>query len=288
VTDTWEWDGANWTQLFPAGNPNLGPITYDIRRGRVVVYGGGLGGGTWEFDGVNWISQPSANLPPFRLAHGMVYDLARGRVVMFGGELLGSSTNEVWEWDGSDWTQRSPSVSVDGRQSLPLAYDTSRERVVLFSGLRLFQPIFSDTWEYYSLAPADYRPFGTGCSGSAGSPVLGNRTLSLPWLDDTLMVDVENVASGAPVFLAAGLSNASWQGTPLPFSLTPYGMPGCSALVSVDALAFTLATGTVASFSISICNCPPLLGATFHNQAIALGPGNPAVSNGATGVVGQK
>ena len=94
-------------------------------------------------------------------------------------------------------------------------------------------------------------------------------------------------------FLVAGLSNSTWQGTPLPRDLGGFGMPGCQALVSVDVAFAAISTGSTVAWTIPICNCPPVVGATFYHQALVLDPnaGNPAgaaVSNAATAVVGAR
>lgn len=222
----------------------------------------------------------------------MVYDVARGRVVMFGGQYYNAPglANDTWEWDGVDWTQRFPPArfTIGTRSLVPLAYDRPRGQVVMFSGGRLGQPPLPETWEYAPVAPAAYGSFGTGCPGSTGIPTLAAASFSLPWIDDTFIVDVDGLVLGTPVFLVTGLSNTSWLGQPLPLSLASYGMAGCNALVSVDAVAFALATGTSVSFAIPICNCPTLIGATFHHQVLVLDPGGPVVSNAATGVVGGR
>ncbi len=63
--DTWEWDGATWTQRASTGpTPRNGSaLAFDAARGKTVLYGGyvGNGGGwgsnendTWEWDGTSW------------------------------------------------------------------------------------------------------------------------------------------------------------------------------------------------------------------------------------------
>ena len=74
ISDTWEWNGSNWTQRSAGGGGD----------------------------------------PAARYVAQMVYDANpnRGVVVLFGG-FDGSSTvfGDTWEWDGSQWAQRSPSTS---------------------------------------------------------------------------------------------------------------------------------------------------------------------------------
>jgi hypothetical protein len=62
--DLWAWDGSSWTELGP--DPNISPrgglpgMTYDARRDRLVLAGGGGNlpamhyAGTWEWNGEVW------------------------------------------------------------------------------------------------------------------------------------------------------------------------------------------------------------------------------------------
>lgn len=93
-------------------------MTYDARRKRVVIFGGGrqLPNGAfprdttgawlrdlWAWDGKSW-TQLSANGPPSRGGQpGLTYDPVRDRFVLFGGGNLSGT----WEWDGRRWTQMS-------------------------------------------------------------------------------------------------------------------------------------------------------------------------------------
>src|SRR5690606_2683632 len=64
--DTWEWDGASWTQVETTGAPPRfeHAMAYDPMRGKVVLFGGATGDSssllshlvndTWEWDGVSW------------------------------------------------------------------------------------------------------------------------------------------------------------------------------------------------------------------------------------------
>jgi hypothetical protein len=52
-----------------------------------------------------------------------------------------------------------------------MAYDLARQRVVLFGGGHIGKR-FSDTWLFGRLTPAISQPFGKGCPGTSGPPVL--------------------------------------------------------------------------------------------------------------------
>jgi hypothetical protein len=116
LSDTWEWDGATWTQRTPVASPpgrNWHAMAYDAARQRVVVFGGGNrmslpSDDTWEWDGATWTQRTPAASPPARDGHALVYDSARQRVVLFGGR----NHSDTWEWDGTTWTQRRLAVSA--------------------------------------------------------------------------------------------------------------------------------------------------------------------------------
>jgi hypothetical protein len=142
-------------------------MTFDAKRGRAVLFGGGTCGpsgcvdlgDTGEWDGVQWgractDSGCSGGAPAARLAHAAAFDRARSRTVIFGGTsgALDEPLSETWEWDGSKWTRAcaaSPCADAvpPARFAHALAYDVTRKVTVLFGGqgkgVRL-----GDTWEY--------------------------------------------------------------------------------------------------------------------------------------------
>ena len=85
-SDTWVWDGSNWTEQFPATSPparDSASMAYDPATGNMVLFGGFEEGDlsdTWVWDGTNWTEQFPATSPP---AHGdsasMAYDPATGQ-----------------------------------------------------------------------------------------------------------------------------------------------------------------------------------------------------------------
>ena len=101
--ETWEWDGANWTQMFPASKPparSQHAMAYDSKRQAVLLFGGNRGSycdDGWEWNGCNWAESYPANKPSARCAHAMVYDSKRGVIVLFGG-FDGSSFDDTWEY----------------------------------------------------------------------------------------------------------------------------------------------------------------------------------------------
>ncbi len=156
VADTWEWDGTNWTQKFPATSPSprlTAGMAYDEARQQVVLFGGGPGSptgfaDTWVWDGTNWTQKFPATSPPARAGSPLAYDTIRGQTVLFGGTADGVTFfNDTWVWDGTTWTQKFPATSPSPRVHAGMAYDEALQQVVLFGGAN--NPItlvLGDTW----------------------------------------------------------------------------------------------------------------------------------------------
>jgi hypothetical protein len=116
--DTWEWDGASWTEVVTAHTPgvrSLHAMAHDTARGRTVVFGGfnetwNQASGTWEYDGTDWTQASPATEPPTRLGAAMAYDAGAGGVVLlrgWGGEAgLEDYLMDQWVWDGSTWVSQ--------------------------------------------------------------------------------------------------------------------------------------------------------------------------------------
>jgi hypothetical protein len=111
--DTWEWDGAAWTQASSVGpTPRDGArAAFDAQRGQVVLFGGiqiepaiRFLDDTWVWDGVTWAAAAGSG-PPGRGHHAMAYDPIGERVLVFGGsDGPGPSLRrDTWAWDGQAW-----------------------------------------------------------------------------------------------------------------------------------------------------------------------------------------
>lgn len=268
LRDTWEWDGASWHDVV---SPNVPParvgatMAFDPSSGKVLLHGGtepfSYLNDTWLFDGVDWQELQPSTPPPYRLFASMVADVDRSRVVLLGGQ---TSDPFTWEWDGSQWGpiyQPSPAPL----QRFGMVYDSVERRVVVHGGfvnLLGSGMSVSDTWVYRTGSPASVSPFGAGCIGTAGTPMLVTAPGDLPWLGDT----VEHVVSGIPVG-EPGAIFASSLGPSAPVDLGVVGMPGCELLVTPDVTEFRAAIGNAATWTLSIPNDPVLAGVPFYQQA---------------------
>jgi hypothetical protein len=173
MSDTWEWNGSAWTNVTPASGPHPKvrdhAMTYDARRGVVVMFGGtddvAYLAETWEWNGTTWTNKtPATGNPPARWQHAMAYDATRGRVVMFGGDNE-SYFRDTWEWDGTTWTEVSPTVGPSARSLLGMAYDTELAQIVTFGGDETHgTSALGDTWTYRFANAASV----DGCRGHDG------------------------------------------------------------------------------------------------------------------------
>lgn len=155
-SDTWVWDGSNWTRKLPMSSPSARScvaMAYDDARQQVVLFGGrdvssNVLSDTWAWDGANWTRLASSG-PPARGCHAMAYDSVHQQVVLFGGEdANGNEFPDTWAWNGSAWTQEFPRTSPMARSRHAMSYDSVQQRVLLFGGNAAGAPVLDDTWAW--------------------------------------------------------------------------------------------------------------------------------------------
>ena len=152
-TTTWIYEGTTWRQVVvnvsPPGRAGHA-MAYDMKRDRVVLFGGSYNGSlfyddTWEWDGVGWTEIPSAVRPPARGDHAMAYDPSTTKVIMFGGANPGLVPNETWEWDGLNWTRNTAAPQPAVRRLHAMATDGQRG-IVMHGGYVNSLIQHGDTW----------------------------------------------------------------------------------------------------------------------------------------------
>ena len=90
--DTWEWNGASWSQRSATGPSARShhAMVYDRHRGRTVLFGGfgwpaGSLGDTWEWNGSTWTRVATSGPAP-RHDHAMApYYFEDDSAFLFGG-----------------------------------------------------------------------------------------------------------------------------------------------------------------------------------------------------------
>jgi hypothetical protein len=99
-SDTWNWDGTNWSQAAPAAHPLAGftiPSAWDPDVGQVVLWGPDSLDGTWAWNGSNWLQLTPATTPGSRFSASLAFDANTGTLVLFGGGgSSGADLNDTW------------------------------------------------------------------------------------------------------------------------------------------------------------------------------------------------
>ncbi|MCB9881419.1 MAG: hypothetical protein H6834_06480 [Planctomycetes bacterium] len=132
--------------------------------------------------------------------------------------------------------------------------------------------------------------FGSGCAGSAGTPLLTPSPGFPPAIGAQFRMLASNLPSNRQMIAWLGFSNTTWNGIGLPLDLTFLGMPACTALVALD-IPFPVPTliGTT-GFGIDIPDEPAAVGLTLYVQALVQDPTANAfgftVSNGLEATLG--
>ncbi|MBL8755522.1 MAG: hypothetical protein JNK15_19650 [Planctomycetes bacterium] len=118
---------------------------------------------------------------------------------------------------------------------------------------------------------ATYSPFGSGCAGSLGVPVLDAAAGTKPVLGTTFTVQVDNLPLGLGL-VGFGAATTTFGSLPLPFDLGLVGMPGCTLFAAPEVTLVGNGVGTTATVTWPIPATPTFAGFRFHNQAFALDP----------------
>jgi len=171
LNDTWQYDGTTWEklELEPEESPparSYGTLTYDVSRGRAVLFGGRNNGGyledVWEWDGTDWAEiEASGTRPAARSGHGAAYDSERNGVVIVGGVGSTGALNDSWEWSGSFWRQRTTLWNVPAAYNMAMTYDPQHDRLIWFGGQDNNGPVEGTYLHQVLGTPLDAPPIAT-------------------------------------------------------------------------------------------------------------------------------
>lgn len=136
LDDTWEWDGATWTERTPTNRPPTQTghaMAYDPSRGVIVMVGqepANPRAVVWEFDGTTWQRKARAVAPPARDFATVGYDSAQRAIVYAFGQAT-TVLGDAWSWDGQTWTSV---ASHDARVNATSASDPIHGQIVVQGG----------------------------------------------------------------------------------------------------------------------------------------------------------
>ena len=192
-------------------------------------------------DGTVVMTTTLGNGPP-SLPPGVVFvDAASG----YAHVIARTSDGGVHHWGWTQWYQNLIPPIPAGFSCLDIDTSTSHQSAALYG-------------------PAStYVTIANGCAGSR--PATRLIPFDTPRIGRTLEVNLLDL----PVDLA--FLTFGWSSIP-PISMTPLGMPGCSAHISVDAVALVAGTNHSALFRLPIPYTTQLVGIEFFHQAFVPDP----------------
>jgi hypothetical protein len=103
ISDTWEWNGEEWT-LRTSEAPWWcadHAMWFDTRRGLTGLFGGWTDCRTWEWDGARWTLVDTDG--PAMWDAQVAYDEQRGVAILDGHGH--DEAPQTWEWAGQSWTR---------------------------------------------------------------------------------------------------------------------------------------------------------------------------------------
>jgi len=168
ASDTWTWDGTDWTQITPATAPSArggAGMAYDPDRAKVVLFGGstnsvasgysGVLADTWEFDPVanTWTNKMPATTPDADAFPSVQYDPVHKKIVMFAMQKNATAgTLHQWAWDGTDWADITSGSPPPVRRFARVVFDEARKEFVMHGGGDVTIPANAtgETWTYYT------------------------------------------------------------------------------------------------------------------------------------------
>lgn len=153
--ETWAFDGRRWSLMSHSDREMSGVrLAWDSRRGRLLSFGGYLGGSQSIGDlrvleGGRWRTLDVLTEMPVAES-GFVYDTRRDRLVVFGG---GSEHTSTWQHDGEQWSR--------------------------WQGSSPPPPALGDTWEFDGTTWVHLQVAGPGARHGAGATYDSRRGLTL-------------------------------------------------------------------------------------------------------------
>lgn len=187
LAETWEWDGATWSQRFPAhapGGREVWAMAYDATLQQTVLMGGQSAAGVlqdvWHWDGVDWHDVTPASVPSFSQSMSMVFDRQRAASLIY----LGAGSTGMYTWDGVAFTRIGDVIDPFDVGLPDLSFDVARGRAVLFGGMDAGAPSratleFDEAWVDRTSAVAPPRRFSHAVTYDARA----GRTLVTGGLD---------------------------------------------------------------------------------------------------------
>ena len=158
LTDTWTWDGTNWTQRAPAQKPRANvfmSMAYDADTQSVIgVYDDASARGTetWEWNGSNWAPLQAGLRPKYpKQQAGLAYSTVPAVLVEFGtvfGIGAPAADANTWTYAAGLWTPHAPSAATPKARSAPAMSQDTGGGILMFGGAGSGGTVYGDTWSW--------------------------------------------------------------------------------------------------------------------------------------------
>ena len=189
--DTWEFNGSNWTELYPPTSPpplDHASMAWDPVDGYMVLFGGlaptnSSYDATWKFANGTWTQLSLNQSPSERWGAAFTWDATDGYLVLFGGCWESTELNDTWSFVDGAWTEIAKKSAPTAREDPGFAFDALLGKVVMFGGWSIASgyQAFDDTWEYVGGAWSEVNltaaPSPRGFPEMAYLPTLGTVVL---------------------------------------------------------------------------------------------------------------
>jgi hypothetical protein len=157
LTDTWTWDGSDWTQQNPAQTPPAVVITslaYDPLTHSVLATFDDTSAKTetWQWNGTTWSQLQPATAPQYaKQGAGMAFSGAAQVMVLFGtvyGLGLPAADGATWTYSVGTWTSHAARTTDPRPRMNPGIAAGPNGSVVLFGGGGSGFTAYAETWAW--------------------------------------------------------------------------------------------------------------------------------------------
>lgn len=161
LSDTWTWDGTDWTQRAPVKSPPptiFLPMAYDAGTQTVIAVRDNdptPSTSTWKWDGTNWVTLTTMGHPSWpKQGAGIAYSSDSSAIVLFGTVYgLGVTTDpKTWTFKSNTWTPHAASSSGPKPRSSPSMSEDTRGGVLMFGGATTGGTAYAETWTWFQNA----------------------------------------------------------------------------------------------------------------------------------------
>lgn len=160
LTDTWTWDGTDWTQQNPSKSPPASVITtlaYSPLTQTVVAILDDdpvTKSETWQWDGTTWSQLSPATAPKYaKQGAGMAFSTSVQVMVLFGTvySIVGPpAEGSTWTFSAGTWTSH-PATAADPKPRMQPGMSAAQGGgVILFGGQGSGYTVYGETWTWNS------------------------------------------------------------------------------------------------------------------------------------------